>query len=510
MKDTEAAKKQLNERIRRSARFAVLVMREEDKAVVRKYFDTPLLFSVQEAKGLEYENIVLVNFVSENEKIFRDVAEGIAPQDLEGELHYARAGREDKSLESYKFFINSLYVAITRAMRNLYVIESREKNELLALLGLTQFREKVDMQVQQSTDEEWRQEARKLELQGKTEQAEAIRKGVLAQKEPNWEVLRPENLPVLRQQALSTDHYHKKAKDRLFEYALLYDDLTTIGQLAAMEGKHRYNRVHSPLEGERKNLQRRQYAAFVMDNVKEVASRVKLYGTDYRDEYNFTPLMGAALLGATKSVDWLIENGADKTRIDTLGRTPLQLALVQVLRSPASMTGKLGGLYEALRTDSLSLRLGDHLVKVDAHKAEYPVINYLLVAQMTLIRTKWQEHGFPFPRYVEAEDIEHFLKQFPASVVPDFRKDRKYINALMARNEVQSKQPYNLRLWIRLRNGNYVLNPDLQVLAGGEWINVYQLMNALPDELTNDRFTALFWQRVDFLSKAAQRKTAKP
>ncbi|TXK46379.1 AAA family ATPase [Pontibacter qinzhouensis] len=41
----------LNQRTRHSARIAVLVMRNEDKAEAAKHFDTPLLFSVKEAKG---------------------------------------------------------------------------------------------------------------------------------------------------------------------------------------------------------------------------------------------------------------------------------------------------------------------------------------------------------------------------------------------------------------------------------------------------------------------------
>lgn len=514
VRDAPAAKKGLNDKIRRSTRFAVLVMREEDKAEARKDFDTPLLFSVQEAKGLEYENIVLVNFVSKNEKVFREMAAGITPADLAGDLTYSRPGREDKSLESYKFFVNSLYVAITRAMRNLYVVESREKHELLALLGLTAFREKVEVQVQASTEEEWRLEARKLELQGKTEQADAIRKGILAQQEPDWEVLRPDGLAGLRQLALHAEQYNKKAKDRLFEYALLYDDPVLIAQLAALREKQRYAPAHSPAEAERKSLLRKRYQPYVMDNYKEVSVKVKKYGTDFRDEYNLTPLLVAALTGAAKTAAWLTENGADKTAADSLGRTPLQLFLGQLFRSPALMAGKLEILYDLLRTDSLSLRLGEHLIKIGAHKVEYLVANYLLASQMLLVQRKWREPGHAFPRYVEAEDVEAFLGGFPESVVPDFRKERKYINALLARNEVDSKQPYNHKLWMRLRNGNYVLNPGLQIAAGGEWIPVYRLMNAeQPADSSGDPFRDAFWMRVGVMrahqAKAIAGKQAK-
>jgi hypothetical protein len=514
VRDAPAAKKALNEKIRRSTRFAVLVMRDEDKAEARKDFDTPLLFSVQEAKGLEYENIVLVNFVSKNEKVFREMADGITPADLDGDLTYSRPDREDKSLESYKFFVNALYVAVTRAMRNLYVVESREKHELLALLGLTAFREKVDVQVQASTDEEWRLEARKLELQGKTEQAEAIRKGILAQQEPDWEVLRPGGLAALRQQALHGEQYNKKAKDRLFEYALLYNDAVLVAQLAALRDKQRYAPAHSPVEAERKSLLRKRYPAFVLDHYKEVAVKVKKYGTDYRDEYNLTPLLVTALTGAAKTAAWLLENGADKTATDFLGRTPLQLFLGQLLRSPAQVAGRLETMYALLRTDSLSLRLGEHLIKIGAHKVEYLVANYLMAVQMLLVERKWHAPVHPFPAYVEAEDVERFLEQFPESVVPDFRKDRKYINAMLARNEIDSKQPYNHKLWMRLRNGHYVLNPDLQVAAGEEWVPVYRLMNAeKPAQPAGDPFRDTFWMRLGVMrehqAKAVARKQAQ-
>lgn len=52
VRDTDKAKRELSQKTRRSTKFAVLVMRDEDKALVRQFFDTPLLFSIQEAKGL--------------------------------------------------------------------------------------------------------------------------------------------------------------------------------------------------------------------------------------------------------------------------------------------------------------------------------------------------------------------------------------------------------------------------------------------------------------------------
>jgi len=54
LSDKDAATRRLDQQTRQSTRFAVLVMRDEDKAQARQDFATPLLFSIHEAKGLEY------------------------------------------------------------------------------------------------------------------------------------------------------------------------------------------------------------------------------------------------------------------------------------------------------------------------------------------------------------------------------------------------------------------------------------------------------------------------
>lgn len=153
-------------------------MRQEDKVAVRQFFETPLIFSVQEAKGLEYENVILVNFISNERAVFSDIADGVKASDLEGELKYMRApDKTDKSLEVYKFFVNSLYVAITRAVKNIYLIEKDVEHPLIKLLGANDSQDAGAVEQEQSTLQEWQSEARKLELQGRQEQADNIREG---------------------------------------------------------------------------------------------------------------------------------------------------------------------------------------------------------------------------------------------------------------------------------------------------------------------------------------------
>lgn len=134
----DAALRALDEATRQSARHAVIVLRDEDKAAAKARFRTPLVFSVHEAKGLEYEHVLLFELVSGQRAAFGEVCDGVSPDDLSGEEIEYRRGRDksDKSLELFKFYVNALYVAMTRAVASLTIVESDSAHPLLDLLGL--------------------------------------------------------------------------------------------------------------------------------------------------------------------------------------------------------------------------------------------------------------------------------------------------------------------------------------------------------------------------------------
>ncbi|MES2731413.1 MAG: UvrD-helicase domain-containing protein [Bacteroidota bacterium] len=500
IKDSPVGKQDLNARTRRSAQYAVLVMREEDKAEVRRFFDTPLLFSIHEAKGLEYENIILVNFISRYEKVFREIAGDVTEQDLaEEELHYSRPNRDDKSLEMYKFYINSLYVAVTRTVRSLYVVEQTQKHPLLNLLGLTQAKDKATVQTKESSSEEWQKEASKLELQGKHEQADAIRKQILHQVAPNWTVLQGADLEKLRQDALNPNQFNKKAKDRLFEYSLLNEDTSTIDELAQLK----YNPARNSQDSELKALFRRHYPELVTDDVPKASQKVARYGLDYRDEFNYTPLMMAALSGAVKIATYLLENGAQNELRDNAGRNALQIALYHSYLSERYAKEKIGYLYEPLRTESISLKINDRLFKVGNHKMEYLMLNYLLAVQPMVLKKKAAVVGWS-PEYIQTDDFLRVFVLYPEKALPAFRKERPYVNSILSKNEINSRQPYNLKLFLRLKQGHYILNPDMEIRVEQEWVNVYELMGISRQQhlrTGGDPAIASFWTRLDRFRK---------
>ena len=483
--DSEAVKKDLNQKTRRSTKFAVLVMRDEQKAEARRFFDTPLLFSIQEAKGLEYENVILWNFISGERANFRAIVEGISLSDLEGDLDYARArDKTDKSSEVYKFFINALYVAITRAVSNLYLIESDTRHPVLDLLGLKEARDPVAVAAQQSTLEEWQAEARKLELQGKQEQADEIRRGILKTQSVPWEVWNSERMPDLLERSFAPKQISRKPRQALFDYALYYDEISLIDQLEQhhfdparplieLRFDHGYELNKKVYERLRAGQLKKHWSPYEGRHLKDILRQCDNYGVDYRNPFNHTPLMLAAQAGNAALLDALLERGANVDCIDNYGLTAWQLALLRAFEDREFAIRLFPAVHERLQASSVSLKAADRLIKLDNRAGEFMAFQMFFV----LLRWKinhtngWWRNGFT------AADFSERFEHFSDDLIPTHRKKRTYSNALLARNEVNGNNPYNRQLVKRIRTGYYLLNPRLEIRRGEDWINIYHAAN---------------------------------
>lgn len=464
---------ELNAHTRSSIRFAVIVMRPEDKREAREMFQTPLIFSVHESKGLEYENVILLNFVSHADREFRAITEGVSHSQIKGdESSYSRAAdKTDKSLEVYKFYINSLYVAITRSLGNVYLVERQVDHEIFDLLELTDHTEKVKLRNEVSSEAEWRKEAQRLKAQGKTEQAEAIGKSMLPELKPiPWVPLTPGNLEELRQEALYRESYNKKAKDKLYDYALFYQDQTIFRQLL----NRKYSKSNE-YEQHINGLMRRYYPAYHKSDVETVLKESESYGLDFRDQFNLTPLMVATFAGDAKLVKALIQQGADITLNDNTGRTCLQIALFLAFESGSYFMPRLKSLYHLLAPPCLKLRLNQKLVMLGAGKLEYLMFNSLFVFQHYLIGS---QRALDEPEGVRAEDLENLFSHLPDTILPPHRKKFEYLRSHLARHET-SREKGSLRLYTRLQRGYYVLNPDLEMQMHGEWLPLKEILQSV-------------------------------
>lgn len=483
VKDTERAKKELNQKIRRSTKFAVLVMREEDKTAVRQFFDSPLLFSVQEAKGLEYENVVLVDFISGERASFQEIIGGVDAEDLDAELEYMRArDKKDKSHEVYKFFINSLYVAVTRAVRNLYLIESDTGHPLIGMLGVQDAKETAAVEATQSSLEEWQAEAHRLELQGRQEQADEIRRDILKTQPVPWDVYTAERIAALLERACDPKEISQKPAKAVFDYSLFYNDHLLMEALAehGFEKAKKFSTVvsgHRFFEPELYMPQRAQFVAGFLHKYsgkffKDVLSDCERYGIDHRTAFNKTPLMLAALAGNIMLIEKLLSGGANSELTDNYGLTAWQSALQRATQDSKFASEFFNGVHEILAPSSVSLKVDERLLKIDSVQGEFLIFHLFLTELRSRINKKYLGLAA-----MTAPVLARIAEQLPDSALPGYRKKRSYISSLLSKNELGSDNPYNKKLFVRKRTGKYILNPKIAVLQGEDWIDIYRHAN---------------------------------
>ncbi|MFB6357897.1 MAG: AAA family ATPase, partial [Thiohalorhabdaceae bacterium] len=465
--DDAAVKNELDSRTARSARFAVLVMHPDQKPKAREWFNTPLVFSVQEAKGLEYDSIALFNFVSEEAGAFREIARDVDPAALEREeLPYARArDKRDKSLEVYKFYINALYVAATRAVRNLYVIEADHDHPVMRLLQLDRFTGELAADEEASSIQEWQQEAHRLEMQGKEEQARDIRDRVLQQEATPWTPLDRAGFEALREQALAESN--KKVRAEVFEYALVHYHLPTLNALAQAGFK-------PAAQGEAKalhHLNQQRFLSYTFRKPDAVLKEVDRYGVDFRDRFNLTPLMIGARLGNEPVVAALSERGADIEARANNGFRPVQFALEQAVFGAKGAREGIEAIHGRLVPDSLSVQVAGRLVKLDRRLMEHFLLLLMGALFYRHLGPAAARGGLGFTAPVLAD----YASRLPDGVLPERRKRREYISSVLAKNEVARADPYNRQLFVRTRRGHYVVNPALKVKVGEQWRDYYEL-----------------------------------
>ena len=319
-----------------------IVLHENDKKMASRCFDTPLIFTVQEAKGLEYENIILYNMVSSDQR-YHEIAKGLTLEYLDAEFDYSRAkDKTDKSLEIYKFYINALYVAITRAIKNVYILEEDPHHRFLQLLQINTI-EQVTIENAKSSAEEWQKEASKLAEQGKEDQARAIEEKLLKRKPVPWKVLDNKAYEELYKLALIDKKASKKEYIKLLNYAMIYNNEHVISTLKKMEVKAAYNlsKCLSIMEDE-------YFRDYSYKNDTIMLNKINMYGLEYRNAFNMTPLMCAAYTGNDKHVNKLIELGASLQTIDNNGRTSLMIALIRAYKHSKYAANKLPSIYDLL------------------------------------------------------------------------------------------------------------------------------------------------------------------
>lgn len=468
LENSDSVRQALNDLTSLSARVAVIVMHQEQKRAAREHFSTPLIFSVQEAKGLEYDSVIIYNFISEEREIFNTIGAGVNPSDVEAErISFARPkDKHDKSLDAYKFYINALYVGITRAIKNIYWIESDQEHVMLRLLGLTQH---TDNEVAASKEESplktWRSEAERLELQGKTEQAREIRDKVLCPAKPPWRTITRTDFDNLRERVFK----ERINKDRLllFEYALLHSHLPTLSALA----RERFGPAAQDTLEAFRQLYRNNFMNYGAKNFQSVIKQTEKYGIDHRTYYNLTPLMIASRTGNPQLLEELLRLGADPQMIADNGYTALHFALEQAYLDASFCAAKLASLYQLLVPLNLSIQVNRRLIKLDRQQMEFFLFSWLSALFYhglgPLIGKG--ESGFS-PDWIAAT-----LHNIPHEILPPSCKDPAFISGVLHSNEFRRSADTSFQLFRRTSSNSYVINPGVLVRANGQWRPYYDL-----------------------------------
>ncbi|NQY65340.1 MAG: UvrD-helicase domain-containing protein [Alteromonadaceae bacterium] len=468
--DNENVRKQLDISTARSTKFAVLVMHPEQKAEAERIFSTPLIFSIQEAKGLEYDSIILFNFIHNEQQIFNEIAQGVQASDLgTDQLKFSRAkNKTDKSLETYKFYINSLYVAVTRSVSNLYIVESELKHPLMSLLDLSNFTGELNIQKQESSTEEWQQEAHKLELQGKQEQAENIRKRILKEVKVPWPILKDELLTELTEKAINQKN--KKSSLQLFEYSLIYQHQTNLNKLedAGFNPaiKARKDKVKAI-----KSIYKNHFMLYDLKQPNGILREVDKYGVDHRTLFNLTPLMTASYINNIDLIKVISERGPDKTLVANHGLNAWQMLLSRILLEPNKIKN-ITESYHLLAPDSLSIQVDGRLEKLDDNTMFGFLVNVFFSLWYGYLPGK-----IAFDDGITAANLYKMLAQLPDAVLSPIKKKQSYISRYLSVNEVSKSTGRNRKLFKRIKRGHYILNPELQIRLGDIWHNLHDLLS---------------------------------
>ena len=520
LKAEEKALKALDASSRASVRSAVIVLRDEDKAAARAHFRTPLVFSVHEAKGLEYPNVILFNLVSGNRAVYADLCRDVVAADLEAdELDYRRAkDKADKSLELNKFYVNALYVAMTRAMEGLAVVESDVRHPLLGLLGLEEVAEIATGPVQASTKDEWAQEARKLELQGKQEQARSIRQTFLASRPTPWTPWSltalgewaprrsiPETLPRrssktcsitrcgMDKAPISRSSPGKPSSPPRFR-SLMKGTCWGVSKGRCTDGDSsipprtmasptipktrwgappaRLRRCASGCCGPTLSARRKPYCKTAVST----ASTIRTY-------CGATPLMLAARAGNVALVEQLLDRGADEDLVDDYGHTAWMGALNRAIDDHAFGKAHLGALFERLGPDTLDVHADGRLVRLERGQGEFWLLGLMLAGLKTHAGGLFARPLGPqrHMRGFFSDSLLRTLELLPEHLWSKSRRKRDYVSGVLARAEVGSAYRPARKLWKRRETGYYAPAPDLKLrrkTADGEtWTSIAEAMS---------------------------------
>jgi hypothetical protein len=266
------------------------------------------------------------------------------------------------------------------------------------------------------------------------------------------------------------------------EYALVYRDQRRLNALVqgGFKAAKQPDKAMSLLE-------KKHYLLYGFKNPGGVLREIDKYGVDFRNVFGQTPLMIASRMGNAELAEALLDRDADTGLVDGNGLNAFQIGLERACADERFARAKLPAVFERLAPASLDVQIEGRLVKLDRRLMEY----LMLCIAMVLFYQRLGENWASRRRLLSAVDFADVLDHFPESVVPARRKKRSYISSILSKNELSRKGPYNRKLFLRVRHGQYLINPQLALRVEGDWSRIYELLSL--DRLAGQLRDPLHW-----------------
>jgi hypothetical protein len=357
-------------------------------------------------------------------------------------------------------------VAITRAVKNIYIFEQRADHPALKLLQMQESNAEIQVSEVKSSREEWLDEARRLEEQGKYEQAEQIRAKYFG-----YEYISPEQLETIKALALDPSKKEaevKKERKQLFQYAINHRNYDWVDALARLQFQ-RAVLYMKEIRGDRKEYEKH----LRLGNQSKIVPIVQKYGVDFTTDEGSSGLMLAVYHGQSELAGVLLAQGASCLQTDKKNRLALDYLLASYLKNKQMKQKQLQladehtliRFWEKIRPSKMVYEYANRQFHIGSHSMLYFLITLMrntADSQPSTARYKAPHKAEPFTTGAfNMSELEQFAAMIPDEILPPYRKKRTYINSIMALNERYKDSPYCKSAFIRVERGWYILNPDI-------------------------------------------------
>jgi hypothetical protein len=220
-------------------------------------------------------------------------------------------------------------------------------------------------------------------------------------------------------------------------------------------------------------LESEYFSDYTFKNPRLMLDKVKRYGINFRSSLNFTPLMCATYMLNEGHIDELLKSGASLLDVDGYCRTAFHILLSRLYNNQKKMpTVKVFNFYNKLCPPDISVQTNEKLIKIGANKIEFLILN-LLLGVLHEVR------GMGKPRMAfTSEVVLARLQVFSGSnVIIESRLNRAYVSSVLSRNEINSNYKYSRKLFKRVSQGKYVLNPGLQIKTNELWVSLADFLS---------------------------------